>query len=134
MYHSHRLRRWTCRGCLALTALVLLVAPVSHAQVSLDQITKTDLAADAQKKPGPGPGPKSVPERDTTSLLLLGLGVTSLVASGVNRRKRIASVVAQPRGPPAPTHPQRPSRDLSRAPVTLGPRCRAAARGATDGR
>jgi hypothetical protein len=45
-----------------------------------------DSSTSAKDKP-----PKvSVPEPDVNGLLLLGLGMTGLVAYGVNRRKRIA--------------------------------------------
>jgi hypothetical protein len=79
---------------MAMAALGLLVAPVSQAQVSLDQLSKqpVDSRTSEKDKPPKDKPPKgvSVPEPDATVLLLISLGVTGLVAYGVNRRKRIA--------------------------------------------
>ena len=94
MNPTHRMRRWAARGGLALVALVLLVAPVSQAQVSLDQLSKqpVDISTSEKDKPPKDKPPKgvSVPEPDATVLLLIGLGVTGLIAYGVNRRRRAA--------------------------------------------
>jgi hypothetical protein len=96
MKSTQRMRRWAARGGLALAVLGLLVAPVSHAQVSLDEVVKgtvatTKASQDKPPKDEKDKSPKvSVPEPDVNVLLVLGLGVTGLVAYGVNRRKRIA--------------------------------------------
>lgn len=91
MNRTHRVLRWSCKSFIAMVALVLLLAAVSHAQVSLDQLTtQTGLVVDAASKIGK-PKPKvSVPEPSTNVLLLMGLGVSGLVGYCVERRKRSA--------------------------------------------
>jgi hypothetical protein len=91
MYRTSGVLRRCGRPLMALVALVLLVAPVSHAQVPLSDVTTTtDLAVDALKKPGPKPGPIKVSEPDPNVLLLLGLGGLGLVGYAVHRRRRAA--------------------------------------------
>ena len=85
MNRNHRRRRWLCRIIVAMAALVLLMSAVSHAQLSLDQVVSQ--SQDASKKDKPK---VSVPEPDTSVLLLLGIGVTGLVGYCVERRKRAA--------------------------------------------
>jgi hypothetical protein len=78
---------------MAMAALVLLLAAVSHAQQSLDQVlsqkldTTTGLAVDAASKVDKPKSKVSVPEPSTSVLLLIGLGVTGLVGYRVERRK-----------------------------------------------
>ena len=73
MNRTHCLLRWSCRSLIAMVALVLLLAAVSHAQVSLDQLTKQkldktkDLVVDASKsskdkdKPPKSASPSLIP-------------------------------------------------------------------------
>ncbi len=89
MNGTHRLRQWVSRSVMSLAMLGLLVASVSHAQVTLDQVVTGALDATQSKVDKTKPK-VSVPEPDTQVLLVLGLGVTSLVAYGVTRRKRLA--------------------------------------------
>jgi hypothetical protein len=90
MNGTHRLRRWAWRILMSLAVLGLLVASVSHAQVTLDQVVTGALDATQSKVDKTKPPKVSVPEPDTTSLLVIGLGMTGLVAYGVDRRKRVA--------------------------------------------
>jgi len=62
---------------------------MSHAQVSLDHVVTGTLDATQSKVDKTKP-PKSVPEPETNILLLIGLGMTGLVAYGMHRRKRLA--------------------------------------------
>ena len=89
MNGTHRRRQWVSRSVMSLAVLGLFVASVSHAQVTLDQVVTGALDATQSKVDKTKPK-VSVPEPDTNVLLVLGLGVTSLVAYGVNRRKRLA--------------------------------------------
>jgi hypothetical protein len=85
----------SCTTLMAMVALVLLCAVVSHAQVALDQLTTqtldttTGLVVDASKVGKPKPK-VSVPELSASVLLLMGLGVSGLVGFYVERRKRSA--------------------------------------------
>ena len=90
MNGTHHLRRWSCRILMSLAVLGLLVASVSHAQVTLEQVVTGTLDATQSQINKTKPPKVSVPEPDTTSLLMVGLGMTGLVAYGVNRRKRRA--------------------------------------------
>jgi hypothetical protein len=91
--HHHRVLR-SGKTLMAMAALVLLVSAVSHAQVSLDQLTKQPVVVDAGKKEKEkekdGKKPVSVPEPSASVLLLLGFGMTGLVGYAVERRKRWA--------------------------------------------
>jgi len=45
MNRTHRLLRWSCQSVMSLALLVLLMAPMSHAQVSLDHVVTGTLDA-----------------------------------------------------------------------------------------
>ena len=89
MHGNHRRLLQSCRALMAMAALVLLVATVSHAQVTLDQLTTQTLDS-ATSLAKPKPKPTSVPEPNASVLLLLGLGGVSLGRYWMERRKRVA--------------------------------------------
>ena len=99
--NDHR-GRGSGKTLMAMTALVLLLAAVSHAQVPLDQLTTQPLdttlglVVDTEKKDKDkdkdkgDKKPVSVPEPSATLLLLMGLGVAALAGGAVPRRQRRA--------------------------------------------
>jgi hypothetical protein len=72
-------------GASIFTGALLMVSPiVSHAKVSLDQLTQETLKKDKDKG---DKKPISVPEPSASVLLFVGLGMTGLAASYMKYRK-----------------------------------------------